>query len=290
MDGSFRKAAKSKSKWHAKKRAARHQRAAPQKRFQIIAVVGRAKSMVREPPSDSIRVKQQGDATPWWSLIRVVQAVGPATPMIPLLAAILLAGAAGAGPVLVGDACGNDTTTTDDTTSRCAVETIERSMKAKPKPAELKVSGEMAAGERNEAQRQGYGRRFRAARKAPTSTRNSNSSRGERESDVYRRAVITVASPRDSPLCKTRPRRFLTVPSHCRRHGIHVLVQCLPKCVKLVLTRRLTYDHNRLCVRSQNNCRRTFRFVLYGAIDAFFITGSPCTAVSLCFKLNSTQQ
>lgn len=59
--------------------------------------------------------------------------------MIPLLAAILLAGAAGAGPVLVGDACGSDTTASDDRTSRCAVETVERNMKAKPKPAELKV-------------------------------------------------------------------------------------------------------------------------------------------------------
>ncbi|CAM9276033.1 unnamed protein product [Scytosiphon promiscuus] len=63
--------------------------------------------------------------------------------MIPLLAAILLAGAAGAGPVLVGDACGSDTTTTsDDATSRCAVETIEQTMKAKSIPAELKVEAD----------------------------------------------------------------------------------------------------------------------------------------------------
>lgn len=63
--------------------------------------------------------------------------------MVPLLAAILLASAAGAGPVLVSDACGQDTTTTagdNDATTRCAVENIDRSMRAKTKPAELKVS------------------------------------------------------------------------------------------------------------------------------------------------------
>lgn len=60
--------------------------------------------------------------------------------MIPLLAAILLAGAAGAGPVLVSDACGSDTTTNDDLArGRCAVETVSRNMKAKERPAELKV-------------------------------------------------------------------------------------------------------------------------------------------------------
>lgn len=59
--------------------------------------------------------------------------------MVPLLAAILLAGAAGAGPVLVSDACGQDTTTAEANTTRCAVENIDRTMKAKAKPAELKV-------------------------------------------------------------------------------------------------------------------------------------------------------
>ncbi|CAM9753279.1 unnamed protein product [Pylaiella littoralis] len=66
--------------------------------------------------------------------------------MIPLLAAILLAGAAGAGPVLVSDACGQDTTSASagegDSTTRCAVENIDRSMRAKSKPAELKVEAE----------------------------------------------------------------------------------------------------------------------------------------------------
>lgn len=63
--------------------------------------------------------------------------------MVPLLAAILLAGAAGAGPVLVSDACNdNDTTTTGETVvTRCAVESVDRAMKAKAKPAELKVCG-----------------------------------------------------------------------------------------------------------------------------------------------------
>ncbi|CAM9180879.1 unnamed protein product [Ectocarpus sp. 8 AP-2014] len=63
--------------------------------------------------------------------------------MIPLLAAILLAGAAGAGPVLVSDACGSDTTTNDDLArGRCAVEAVSRNMKAKERPAELKVEAE----------------------------------------------------------------------------------------------------------------------------------------------------
>ncbi|CAM9989631.1 unnamed protein product, partial [Ectocarpus sp. 13 AM-2016] len=63
--------------------------------------------------------------------------------MIPLLAAILLAGAAGAGPVLVSDACGSDTTTNDDLAGgRCAVETVSRNMKSKERPAELKVEAE----------------------------------------------------------------------------------------------------------------------------------------------------
>lgn len=57
--------------------------------------------------------------------------------MIPLLAAILLAGAAGAGPVLVSDACGADTTTTES--SRCRVEKIDKRMKQQRVPAELKV-------------------------------------------------------------------------------------------------------------------------------------------------------
>lgn len=59
--------------------------------------------------------------------------------MIPLLAAIVLAGAAGAGPILVSDACGEDTTT-DSLTGRCAVEEAERTMRAKKRPKELKVS------------------------------------------------------------------------------------------------------------------------------------------------------
>lgn len=60
--------------------------------------------------------------------------------MIPLLAAILLAGAAGAGPVLVSDACGEDTTTAESGGhTRCAVEKIDRAMKARDVPAELKV-------------------------------------------------------------------------------------------------------------------------------------------------------
>lgn len=59
--------------------------------------------------------------------------------MIPLLAAIVLAGAAGAGPILVSDACGEDTTT-DSETARCAVEEAERTMRVKKKPKELKVS------------------------------------------------------------------------------------------------------------------------------------------------------
>lgn len=57
--------------------------------------------------------------------------------MIPLLAAIILAGAAGAGPVLVSDACGNDTT--ENEVARCAVDEIETNMKARPRPKELKV-------------------------------------------------------------------------------------------------------------------------------------------------------
>lgn len=60
--------------------------------------------------------------------------------MIPLLAAILLAGAAGAGPVLVSDACGQDTTTAESGNTRCAVERIEKTMKSQKVPAELKVS------------------------------------------------------------------------------------------------------------------------------------------------------
>lgn len=59
--------------------------------------------------------------------------------MIPLLAAILLAGAAGAGPVLVSDACGQDTTAAEDGNTRCAVEKIDRRMKSQEVPAELKV-------------------------------------------------------------------------------------------------------------------------------------------------------
>ena len=59
--------------------------------------------------------------------------------MIPLLAAIVLAGAAGAGPILVSDACGEDTTTNSET-GRCAVEEVERKMRAKKRPKELKVS------------------------------------------------------------------------------------------------------------------------------------------------------
>lgn len=60
--------------------------------------------------------------------------------MIPLLAAILLAGAAGAGPVLVSDACGQDTTTSESgSTTRCAVEKIDRRMKSQDVPSELKV-------------------------------------------------------------------------------------------------------------------------------------------------------
>lgn len=58
--------------------------------------------------------------------------------MIPLLAAVLLAGAAGAGPVLVSDACGADTTTTESG-SRCRVDKIDKRMKQQRVPAELKV-------------------------------------------------------------------------------------------------------------------------------------------------------
>lgn len=58
--------------------------------------------------------------------------------MIPLLAAIVLAGAAGAGPILVSDACGDDTTM-DSETGRCAVEEADRAMRAKKRPRELKV-------------------------------------------------------------------------------------------------------------------------------------------------------
>lgn len=57
--------------------------------------------------------------------------------MIPLVAAIVLAGAAGAGPVLVSDACGTDTT--DNVDARCAVAEVERVMKTKQRPKELKV-------------------------------------------------------------------------------------------------------------------------------------------------------
>lgn len=57
--------------------------------------------------------------------------------MIPLVAAIVLAGAAGAGPVLVSDACGGDTT--DNVDANCAVAEVERIMKARPRPKELKV-------------------------------------------------------------------------------------------------------------------------------------------------------
>ena len=57
-----------------------------------------------------------------------------------MLAAILLAGAAGAGPVLVSDACGQDTTIPDSgATTRCEVEKIDRRMKSQDVPAELKV-------------------------------------------------------------------------------------------------------------------------------------------------------
>lgn len=63
--------------------------------------------------------------------------------MIPLLAAIVLAGAAGAGPVLVSDACGTDTTESEH--SRCAVEEVERKMNARGRPKELKVSRELRA-------------------------------------------------------------------------------------------------------------------------------------------------
>lgn len=60
--------------------------------------------------------------------------------MIPLFAALLLAGAAGAGPVLVSDACGQDTTTSENgSTTRCAVEKIDRRMKSQDVPSELKV-------------------------------------------------------------------------------------------------------------------------------------------------------
>ena len=48
-----------------------------------------------------------------------------------------MAGAAGAGPVLVSDACGADTTTTES--SRCRVEKIDKRMKQQRVPAELKV-------------------------------------------------------------------------------------------------------------------------------------------------------
>eukprot|EP00904_Undaria_pinnatifida_P000701 jgi/Undpi1/10631/HiC_scaffold_29.g13081.m1 len=61
--------------------------------------------------------------------------------MIPLLAAIVLAGAAGAGPILVSDACGDDTTM-DSETGRCAVEEADRAMRAKKRPRELKVEAE----------------------------------------------------------------------------------------------------------------------------------------------------
>lgn len=57
--------------------------------------------------------------------------------MIPLLAAIVLAGAAGAGPVLVSDACGNDSTEVEN--NRCAIEAVDKAMKARPRPKELKV-------------------------------------------------------------------------------------------------------------------------------------------------------
>lgn len=57
--------------------------------------------------------------------------------MIPLVAAIVLAGAAGAGPVLVSDACGGDTTDNGDT--KCVVAEVERSMGVRPRPKELKV-------------------------------------------------------------------------------------------------------------------------------------------------------
>ena len=57
--------------------------------------------------------------------------------MIPLLAAIVLAGAAGAGPILVSDACGLDTSEADH--NKCAVEAVNRRMKSRPRPKELKV-------------------------------------------------------------------------------------------------------------------------------------------------------
>lgn len=57
--------------------------------------------------------------------------------MIPLLAAIVLAGAAGAGPVLVSDACGTDSTESEH--NRCAIEAVDRQMKSRPRPKELKV-------------------------------------------------------------------------------------------------------------------------------------------------------
>lgn len=57
--------------------------------------------------------------------------------MIPLVAAIVLAGAAGAGPVLVSDVCGGDST--DDAQTKCAVAEVERVMRSKQRPRELKV-------------------------------------------------------------------------------------------------------------------------------------------------------
>lgn len=58
--------------------------------------------------------------------------------MIPLLAAIVLAGAAGAGPVLVSDACGNDTTD-NSRDSRCAMDAVEKKLATRTRPKELKV-------------------------------------------------------------------------------------------------------------------------------------------------------
>lgn len=58
--------------------------------------------------------------------------------MIPLVAAIVLAGAAGAGPVLVSDACGGDTT--DQAEAKCAVAEVERVMRTRERPKELKVN------------------------------------------------------------------------------------------------------------------------------------------------------